>query len=64
MWILIQMRSSIRQVVHSKFKRPNARLHGPNARATYMEIACSYAATVRMTGQHRPNTAQIRKEFQ
>jgi hypothetical protein len=40
MWILVRMRSSIRQVADSKFRRPDASLHGPNARATYMEIAC------------------------
>jgi hypothetical protein len=33
-------RSSIRQVVHSKFRRQNTSLHGPDAQATYMEIAC------------------------
>jgi len=29
-----------------------------------MEITCSKSATVRMTGHHRPDAAQIRKEFQ
>jgi hypothetical protein len=40
MWIPFQTRSSIRQVAHSKFRRPDFSLHGPNARAAYMEIAC------------------------
>jgi len=40
MWIPIQTRSSIRQVVHSKSRRSDASLHGPEARATYMEIVC------------------------
>jgi len=40
MWIPVQMRSSIRQVSHSKFRRPDNSLHGPDSRATYMEIAC------------------------
>jgi hypothetical protein len=30
----------IRQVAHSKFRRPDASPHVPDARATYMEIAC------------------------
>jgi hypothetical protein len=32
--------SSIRQVAHSKFRRPDVSLHGPDTRAIYMEIAC------------------------
>jgi hypothetical protein len=40
MWIPVLTRSSIRQIAHSKFRRPNISLHGPNTRATYMEIAC------------------------
>jgi len=40
MWILVRTRSSIRQVAHSKFRRPVVSLHGPDARATYMEIVC------------------------
>jgi hypothetical protein len=40
MWIPIQTRSSIRQVAHSKFRLLDDSLHGPNARATYIEIAC------------------------
>jgi len=31
MWIPIQTRSSIRQVSHSKSRRPDASLHGPDA---------------------------------
>jgi len=48
MWIFVQMSSSIRQVSHSKSRRPEASLHGPNARASYMEIAC-IRSTVRTT---------------
>jgi hypothetical protein len=40
MWIPIRTRSSIRQVVHSKSRRPDTNLHGPDVQATYMEIAC------------------------
>jgi hypothetical protein len=47
MWIPVRTRSSIRQVADSKFRRPDANLHGPNARATYMEIVC-IRSTVRM----------------
>jgi hypothetical protein len=48
MWIPVRTRSSIRQVVHSKSRRSDASLHGPNLRATYMEIAC-IRSTVRTT---------------
>jgi len=48
MWIPVQTRSSIRQVTHSKFRRSDVGLHGPDARATYMEIACIWL-TVRKT---------------
>jgi hypothetical protein len=40
MWIPVWTRSSIRQVAHSKLRRPDGSIHGPDARATYMEIAC------------------------
>jgi hypothetical protein len=40
MWIPVRTHSSIRQVSLSKFRRLDASLHGPNVRATYMEIAC------------------------
>jgi hypothetical protein len=63
MWIFVRTHSSIRQISHSNFRRPDAILHGPNARRLDMEIACSKDATVRKTGQHRPDAAQIRKEF-
>jgi hypothetical protein len=46
MWIPIRTRSSIRQVSHSKFRRLDSSLRGPEARATYMEILCIWA-TVR-----------------
>jgi hypothetical protein len=48
MWSPVQTRSSIRQVAHSKFRRPDTSLHGPDVRATYMEIEC-IRSTVRMT---------------
>jgi len=35
-----------------------------DAWSLYMEIACSWSVTVRTTGQHRPDAAQIKKEFQ
>jgi hypothetical protein len=37
---------------------------GPDARSLDMEIVCSLSATVRTIQQHRPDEAQIRKEFQ
>jgi len=40
MWIPVRTRSSIRQVVHSKFRRQDASFHGLNAWDTYLEIAC------------------------
>jgi hypothetical protein len=40
MWISIRMHSFIRQVVHSKFRRPDDNLHGPDTRASYMELTC------------------------
>jgi hypothetical protein len=48
MWIPIWTRSSIRQVAHSKIRRPDDGLHGLDARASYMEIASS-KFTVRTT---------------
>jgi len=63
-WIPVRTRSSIRQVSDSKSRRPDASLHGPGARASDMEIACSEGATVRTTRHHRLDVAQIRKEFQ
>jgi hypothetical protein len=35
----VRTMSSIRQVVHPTFNRPNVNLHGPKARVLYMEIA-------------------------
>jgi len=35
MWIPVRKRSSIRQVVHSKFRRPNDSIHGPDANYIY-----------------------------
>jgi len=47
MWIPVRMSSFIRQVVHSKSKRPDVSLQGPDARASYMEILC-IRSTIRM----------------
>jgi len=48
MWNPILTRSSIRKVSHSKSRHPGASLHGPDARASDMEIAC-IRSTVRTT---------------
>jgi hypothetical protein len=48
MWIPVRTRSSIRQVEHSKFRRPGNSPHGLDARATHMKIAC-IRSTVRTT---------------
>jgi hypothetical protein len=37
----VRMMSSIREVVHSKFNRSDACLHGPDDQTSYMEIACT-----------------------
>jgi len=37
----VRMMSSIRQVVHTKFNRPDVSLYGPDDQALYMEIACT-----------------------
>jgi hypothetical protein len=42
----VRTMSSIRQVVHSKFNRPDVSLHGPDDQGSYMEIACT-SSTVR-----------------
>jgi hypothetical protein len=47
-WIPVRTCSSIRQVAHSKFKRPDNSLHSPDARASYIEITC-IKFTVRTT---------------
>jgi hypothetical protein len=39
-WIPVWTPSSIRQVSHSKSRRPDASLHGSDARSSDMEIAC------------------------
>jgi hypothetical protein len=36
----VQTRSFIRQVVHSKFNRPDNSIYGPDAQASYMKIVC------------------------
>jgi len=44
----VQTLSFVRQVVYSKFNRPDVSFHGPDAQASYMEIAC-ISSTVQMT---------------
>jgi hypothetical protein len=39
-------------------------INHPDVRSLGMEITCSGSATVRTIGHHRPDVAQIRKEFQ
>jgi len=48
MCVLVRTLSFIRQVVHTKFNRLDVILHGPNTRASYMEIVC-INSTVRTT---------------
>jgi hypothetical protein len=48
MWNPIQTHSFIRQVSHSKSRRPDVRPLGPDARASDMKIAC-IRSTVRTT---------------
>jgi hypothetical protein len=48
MWIPIRTHLAIRQVAHSKFRRPDGGLHVLDVRTSYMEIAC-IRFTVRMT---------------
>jgi hypothetical protein len=48
--------SSIRQVIHTKFNRPDVSLHGPDDQASYMEIACT-GSTVQ-TSPFRVRTLQ------
>lgn len=45
----IRKMSSLRQVVPSKFNRPDPYLHGPDDQASYKEIAC-ISSTVRTSG--------------
>jgi hypothetical protein len=40
MCVLVRMLSLIRQVVHTKFNHPHNSIHGPDAQALYMKIAC------------------------
>jgi len=48
--------SSIRQVVHTMFNRPNISLHGPDDQASNMEIVCT-SSTV-WTSAFRVQTLQ------
>jgi hypothetical protein len=47
-----------------QINRLNNHSLGPDTWSLDMKIGCSGSATVRTTGQHRPDAAQIRKEFQ
>jgi len=55
----IRYGNCVHQISH-----PDGHPPGPNARSLYMEITCSRRATVWMTGHHRLDEAQLRKEFQ
>jgi len=46
----------IRQDVHTKFNRPDDSLHGPDAQALYMEIACT--SSIVRTSAFRVRTLQ------
>jgi hypothetical protein len=48
MWIPVRTHSFIRQVVHSKSRRPDDMFYGPDTQATYMKIAC-IRSTIRTT---------------
>jgi hypothetical protein len=52
----VRTMSSIRQVMHTKFNRPDISLQGPDAQSLIMEIAGSRSGTVWTLGQHRPDT--------
>jgi hypothetical protein len=52
----VRTMSSIRQVVHSKFNRPDVSLHGPDDQASNMEITFT-SSTVR-TSAFRVRTLQ------
>jgi hypothetical protein len=53
------VRTRVHQINH-----PDDHSFCPDVRSLDMEIACSGSATVRTTGHHLPDVAQIRKEFQ
>jgi hypothetical protein len=46
-----------------QINRPDDHPPGPDVRSVYMEITCSGSATVRMTGHHRPEAAQIQERI-
>jgi hypothetical protein len=52
----VQIMFSIRQDVHTKFNRMDVSLHGPDDKASYMEIACT-SSTVQ-TSAFRVQTLQ------
>jgi hypothetical protein len=47
-----------------QINHPDDHSYGPDTHSLNMEIACSEGATVRTSGQHLPDAAQIKKEFQ
>jgi hypothetical protein len=72
----VRTMSSIRQVMYTKFNRPDVNLHGPDDQAStirtspfrvrtlqslIMEIMCSQSATFWTLGQHRPDTVLLWK---
>jgi hypothetical protein len=64
-WSSWSGRSSIRygNCVH-QINRQDDHPIGPYVRSLDMKITCSGSATVQMIGHHRPDAAQIKKEFQ
>jgi len=46
-----------------QINRPDDHPPGPNTRSLYKEITCSERATVRTTGQHRPDAALKQERF-
>jgi len=60
-WILVRTRSSIRQVSYSKSRCPDASQHGPDARASNMEIACIRSTVWTTIHLVRTREALVRK---
>jgi len=60
-WYPVRTRSSIRQVSQFKSRRPDASHHGPDARASDMEIACIRSAVWTTVPPVRTREASIWK---
>jgi hypothetical protein len=61
MCVPVRTRSFIRQVMHSKSRRPNVSLHGPDAQASYMEIVFIRSTVRRIAVMVRMHQALIWK---